>query len=154
MPKPLPPFKKMWQNFPAGSSEQVKNDIGGRVDAAWIGNTCSIRLSRALNYSGHPIVRDRAGLNTVSGADAKWYGYRVREMEKYLRATYGKPDIEVSAKGTSDLRAAVLGHRGVIMFDVSGWEDATGHVDMWDGKNIRYSEYFDQAKRVCLWKCS
>ena len=35
----------------------------------WITNTCTIRLSHALNYSGHPVNRGVAGLNTVSGAD-------------------------------------------------------------------------------------
>ena len=57
MPKPLPSLKKMWDNYPNGTAAQVKKDIGRRVDASCITNTCVIRLSRGFNYAGDPIQR-------------------------------------------------------------------------------------------------
>lgn len=134
-------------------STKVKKLIGGRVDASWITNTCTIRLSRAFNYAGDPIEKGLAGLNAVSGADGKWYAFRVREMEKYLRTVYGAPQIEVTENDPKKLRAAVSGHRGVIQFNVLGWSDATGHMDIWDGSRVRFSEYFAQAQGVNLWRC-
>lgn len=154
MPKPLPSFRKMWDNYPADKDPaKVKKLIGGKVDAGWITNTCTIRLSRAFNYAGDSIARGEAGLHAVSGADGKWYAFRVREMEKYLRAKYGPPHVEATGKDAGKLRGAVKGHRGVIQFDVRGWTDATGHMDMWDGTRVRFSEYFAKAERVSLWKC-
>jgi hypothetical protein len=28
------------------------------------------------------------------------------------------------------------GRKGVIMFNVKGWDDATGHFDLWDGGDM------------------
>lgn len=39
------------------------------------------------------------------------------------------------------------------MFDVTSWSDATGHFDMWDGNNVRYSAYFGESRSVLLWTC-
>ena len=96
MSRQMPSFQKMWDNYPdERDSTKVKKLIGGRVDASWITNTCTIRLSRAFNYAGDPIEKGLAGLNAVSGADGKWYAFRVREMEKYLRAKYGAPKLKL-----------------------------------------------------------
>ncbi len=51
----LPDFKKLWDAYPTGAAPDVKTQIGGRVDADWVANTCAIRLSRALNYAGAPV---------------------------------------------------------------------------------------------------
>lgn len=153
MAKALPTFSEIWNNYPnSHDADAVKHAIGGRVDAAWIANTCVIRLSKALNSSpGHKIIRNVGGLSTVSGADGKWYGYRVREMESYMVAMYGPPTI--TAEGSpAELVKAVQGRQGIIQFDVRGWSDSSGHFDVWDGGNIRYSDYFNKAHRVNLWE--
>ncbi|MEE9269930.1 MAG: type VI secretion system amidase effector protein Tae4 [Candidatus Krumholzibacteria bacterium] len=153
MPRPLPSFQKMWKHYPDEKDPvKVKKLIGGKVNYPWITNTCTIRLSRAFNYAGDPIRKGYAGLNAVSGADRKWYAFRVRELEKYLRAMYGDPQVEEVAGDANKLRAAVKGYRGVIQFNVRGWSDATGHLDIWDGTKVRFSEYFSQADGVNLWR--
>lgn len=53
-------------------------------------NSCVVRISRALNYSGQPIHQSVRAL-TVSGADHKWYAFRVAEFETYMRHEYGPP---------------------------------------------------------------
>jgi hypothetical protein len=121
------------------------------VDASWITNTCAIRLSRTLNYSNSPVPHGFAGLNTVSGADGRWYGFRVTEMRRYLEGHYGRPT--VTADGGEVGRSAVAGKRGIIAFAVTGWSDATGHLDLWDGAMCKHAEYFAVAKQVCLWVC-
>lgn len=39
------------------------------------------------------------------------------------------------------------------MFDVGGRSDATGHFDIWDGSQIRYHSYWDEAHSIYLWIC-
>lgn len=149
----LPAFDDLWTNYPNGEAEEVKALIGGNVNADWITNTCTIRLSRALNYSGFAVPRTVPGLSTVRGGDSKRYAFRVAEFRRYLRATLGKPAIEVTAlaPGAGVDRSAFIGQRGVIVFEVTGWSDATGHVDLWDGTMPAHAEYFAMASKVQLW---
>lgn len=154
MSKRLPPFQKMWKHYPnEKDAEKVKEMIGGKVDYPWIKNTCTIRLSRAFNYAGQPIKRGYEGISAVSGEDDKWYAFRVREMEKYLRKMYGEPDVEVTNEEPNKLLDAVADKKGIIQFKVRGWSDATGHLDIWDGSRARLSSYFKQSFAVSLWRC-
>ena len=66
-----PSYARMARSYPTGSVSQVKRLIGGRVNANWITNTCVVRVSRSLNYAGHPIPKRFRGLLTVSGGDGK-----------------------------------------------------------------------------------
>jgi len=145
----LPPLATLWNNYPLGPSESVKAMIGGAVNASWIANTCTIRLSRALNYCGDPTfrVRRQHGMHAVSGADGKLYAYRVREMKVYLERKYGPANV----RATSDFEDAVTYLSGIIMFNVN-WSDATGHFDLWDGFWIRNHAYFAEASEVLLWR--
>lgn len=143
----LPSFSSLWTNYPNGSSSAVKQMIGGNVNMGWITNTCVIRMSNAFNKSGTPIPNGHGGLATARGGDGKRYAYRVAEFKKYLESEYKMPDISGSSQGDFS------GHAGIIMFDVQGWSDATGHFDLWDGAAIRYSAYWDKASMVHLWLC-
>lgn len=154
MSRRLPSTLRLWNNYPDEKDpEKVKEMIGGKVDASWITNTCTIRLSRAFNYAGDPIRRGVAGLHAVSGADGKWYAFRVREMERYLRHEYGDPQIEKGSTNAAELKKAIRGKRGIIQFNVRGWSDATGHLDIWNGTTVRYADFFSQANKVLLWEC-
>jgi hypothetical protein len=141
----LPAFDKIWAAYPHGEASEVKKLIGGAVDAAWITNTCAIRVSRALNEAGFAIPRTVAGLNTVRGGDNKRYAYRVAELRRYMRTVLGRPDI------TSSNPDDFIGKKGLIVFEVRGWSDATGHFDLWDGTQPAHAEYFDRASSVQLW---
>lgn len=144
----LPPFGLLWANYPTDHDpEAVKRMIGGRVNLPWITNTCTIRISYAFNYAGSPIPRRHPLLSTVQGDDGHWYAFRVREFRRYLEQELKRADVT----GTSERE--FQGHKGVIMFDVAGWSDATGHFDVWDGTQTRYAEYWRLAKAVLLWIC-
>lgn len=145
----LPSVASMWDHYPDDhDASEVKKLIGGQVDADWIENTCTIRLSRALNYSGQPIPPNFPGLNVVRGGDGMWYAFRVRELRHYLEQRYGKPSFQ--ANGPEAFLNA-NGKQGIIMFDVVGWTNATGHFDLWNGRETRYSSFFTQAREVLIW---
>jgi hypothetical protein len=155
-PQKVPAFTAMWNAYPNGGAEQVKDLIGGAVDADWITNTCTIRMSRALNYADAPVPRgpsmDAAGLHTVTGSDKKNYGFRVAEFRNYLRKTYGAPTLDVTTETTMGVDPARFANKkGIIVFEVHTWTDATGHADLWNGTEPAHAAYFELASRVQLW---
>jgi hypothetical protein len=128
----LPDFDTLRGNYPDGDPNKVKSSIGGKVNADWITNTCAIRLSRALNYSGVHIPTHYEGLSVLSGADGMFYAFRMRELKKWLGATFGEPNIvKMQPSGGHITRQSFAGMHGVA-FDID-FDDASGHLDLWDG---------------------
>lgn len=143
----LPNLTSMWSVYPVGPSASVKSKIGGGVAGAWVTNTCVIRLSYCFNKCGAPIPKGEPGLNTTFGKDRKRYAFRVTEFKTYLESHYKRADV------TGASRSAVSGEQGIIMFDVDGWSDATGHFDLWNGSECAGAEYFSDAHAIYLWNC-
>jgi hypothetical protein len=144
----LPSFSLLWAHYPDDQEQdKVKQRIGGNVNLPWLTNTCVVRMSYAFNLSGQPVPNGHAGLTTVSGADGRRYAFRVREFKSYLENEYKAPDI------TGSSMSAFQNSKGIIMFDVSGWSDATGHFDMWNGSAAKYRDYWEKAHTIHLWVC-
>ena len=122
--------------------------IGGNVNLGWVTNTCVIRISYCFNKTGFLIPNGLPGLSTARGGDGKRYAYRVKEFKPFLEQRYKLPEV-----GGGSNRSAVAGKQGIIMFDVDGWSDATGHFDLWNGSECAGSDYFDKAQAVYLWLC-
>lgn len=173
----LPPFDRLVETYPAAQTvTAVKQLIGGGADDTrappgpqqWLGgangDTCTLRMSRAFNYSGSPIPHGFPGLRTVKGRDHLNYAFAVREFEAWVRRNLGPADITVSGKPVA--RDKFLGHKGLIIFDIvfgpnADGSRALGHADLWDGKTF-YDEingisgagdfdFFRRADRVSLW---
>ena len=157
------PFKwsDLWEWYPDyivyPLSIQVKKEIGGAVNASWITNTCAIRLSRTLNYNGAQVPGNFNGMSTVRGGDKLNYAFRVREMRKWLSYKLGTPDFDLEKQAGKKFDKKDLSSKlGIIAFDIS-FADATGHMDLWDGKNFSSEHttsksYWDSAKRITLWE--
>lgn len=172
-----PNFELMWKLFPDHAKyptlRTVHNAIGGTLKAnidvpgfeGSTGNTCAVRMSRALNYSTMPIspkLVKSLGLATMTGADGRNYIYRVQDMRKYLDAALGvNPLIALN-----DFGHAFGGRKGIMAFDVSGWTNASGHLALWNGKAFKEPKHDDyrnlrdnpatvlkepQTKRIILW---
>jgi len=155
-----PHWSDFWIEYPDygtwPDSAALKRDIGGSVDAAWITNTCAVRLSRGLNYSGVPLPAHAAGLLTVKGGDDKYYALRVAEMRRWLVQAIGNPDFDhKKKKGDPFDKTTLAAWKGIIGFDIS-FADATGHLDAWDGTKFsseyKVSDYWTPATRITLWK--
>jgi len=150
-------YALLYANYPKQDvPAEVKKQIGGHVDADWITNTCAIRLSRSLNYSGNPIPSHFPGMHTVSGADHRWYAYRMQELKNYLAHTLGEPSITATKEreGWID-KSLFTGKKGIIAFDIH-FADAQGHVDLWNGTSYIHEHiqggYFTRATKVVLWE--
>jgi hypothetical protein len=128
-----------------GKNGEVKKNYFYDENTGAEANSCALRLSRALNKSGldiNPKLMPNAKYWT--GADGKHYLMRVADIQKYLTIILGQPDI-VKTRGKTDITPADFGgNKGIISFNVSGWQDATGHVTLFDGKSCSYDCYFQQ----------
>ncbi len=156
MPARLKNFEQMWDAYPApgASADEARTLIGGRIGEG-SGNTCVIRVSRSFNYSGNRIPKSSTDeILTVKGGDGCNYALRVREFTRYLRRKYGRPDDvhEYPEAGGGEIPDSFKGRQGVIIFEVKGWNDATGHADLWNGARCRHNGYFHKASKVMLWR--
>lgn len=129
-----PKFALAWARFAEVhlSVAEVGSKIGGKVGqniaSGVFENACPIRMSYVLNYTGVPIPR--AGYHVSSGADRKWYMYRVPEMMLFLERTFGTADATHQRPTTQDF----AGQQGILAVRGTGWNNAVGHVTLWDGR--------------------
>lgn len=146
---------------PTNSGARVAKIIGGKVaeniapKGKWV-NTCAVRMSYILNHSGLfiPYIQKQ----TVSGADKRWYFHLVSHLIIFLNQRWGKPDIitPYPLPGGGEL----AGKKGIILFEVSGWDNASGHATLWNGKQCYDHCYFNQlganyrTDRANFWKLS
>ncbi|MBP1126289.1 MULTISPECIES: type VI secretion system amidase effector protein Tae4 [Pseudomonas] len=132
---------------PMNSGGRVASVVGGYVEKninnpdpsqKW-SNTCAVRMSYILNYSG--VIVPKIQGQTVSGGDQRQYFFRVKNLIDFLRQQWGKPDV---VKYPPSGGGALAGKKGLILFEVSGWADAQGHATLFDG-NICYDHcYFNE----------
>ncbi|ENZ9095862.1 T6SS effector amidase Tae4 family protein [Enterobacter sp. 214E4] len=64
--------------------------------------------------------------------------YQVRDLLIYLHKRYGKPDKTVENPKVSDFENM----KGIMVFTVNGWSDASGHATLWNGKTCSDHYYF------------
>ena len=170
-----PNFDDLLKQYPKAGVVDIKKLIGGAIDDTsqptgkqWLGgaggDTCTIRMSRALNYSGVHIPAKYPGLRTAPGRDNLHYAFAVQEMRRWLTGTFGPPDIDVRGKPVS--RQPFTKDKGIILFDIrfgmnpDGQTRAMGHVDLWDSKTFfdeltgvssPERDFFEIADGVSLW---
>ena len=159
--KKLPSWAELQKNFPNKDAKEVFTEIGGKVklnyDIGVFKNACAIRVSKSLNYSlgNHEIpffkTKGSDGNDVVqvsSGGEKFWYIYRVKALIEYLKQNYGAPKIVDSGKYKQTLK----GKKGIIVFEIKGWSDATGHADLWDGNKVIRDDYGDKAHNILFWE--
>lgn len=126
----------------------VAQVIGGKVkyniEAGIFTNSCALRLSYVLNYSG--ILIPFASGKTSSGSDGKWYIPRVKDLVRFLEDSFGAPDQTLLNPSPDKVK-----EKGILVFEVNGWSDASGHATLWGGAACSDSCYFGKASKTHLW---
>jgi hypothetical protein len=120
----------LYETIGGGLLEYYKNDPN-----SWE-NSCAIRMSKALNYSGVVLPNAPSKGGTIIGKDKNKYWIRVMDLKKYLYELFHKPDIE--EKAGPNAVDKFKEKKGIIVFEVSGWGNASGHFTLWDGKHLIY----------------
>lgn len=148
-----PDFKIAWDAAlriydPDNPGAKVANVIGGKIafninnpveSERWT-NTCTVRMSYILNESG--LLLPHVTGETVSGAEGRWYFFRVHNLIDYLERSWGRPDIVVNDPPSGG--GELAGKKGIVLFKVSGWKDATGHATLWNGDRCYDHCYFNK----------
>lgn len=131
-------------------------------------NTCAVRMSYGLNYSGLKLPKAAGTGASIQGKDKFWYWLRVKDLKAELARRFGGADEELAlsvipttllddkakmtavfdtrVKEARDFLAIKLDKKkGIVAFDVTGWGDASGHFTLWDGdaKTLAYADGHD-----------
>ena len=145
-------YKDLSNNFASIkslSAKELGNKIGGKVkyniDAGIFTNTCAIRMSYCFNYGGYEFKQNEYG-TTSSGGDGKFYIFRVRDFKSFLEDKYSKNKYTCKDKSKLD------GTKGVIVFEDCTFSDATGHLDLFNGREVEGHAYFKECNFYTLYQ--
>jgi len=156
------PFQNLWSHYPR--YDQFPSDpqkghptiwehAGGHVqmNEKIFGNSCVIRMCEALNQSGYKIPHLPS---TVSDSKHDWNFHLLKDLQPFLIQNFGKPEVYVT-HGSNTWRKQLAGRTGILMFKVNIWQDATGHITLWNGKNlvddVPEHDYTPLASEVRFW---
>lgn len=149
--------------------------IGGRFKNLYqhdaYKNTCAVRMSYALNRSGLKLGPAPSKGGNVFGGDGYLYWIRVSDLKRYLIKQFKGADEELNLPaipatliGDSDamsvqfkervtrakawLDVKLAGRKGIVVFEVSGWGDASGHFTLWNGstRTLAYAASHDNPE--------
>jgi hypothetical protein len=150
-----PSLAALWAAFPDHGRYRTMKDLytwlGGAAERNIYvpgfgpeGNTCASRLSTAFNKAGFPINSGLVGpRETLGTKDGSRIIFTVAAFRRYLLASLGKPTLDK----TSPYDDAFKGKRGIVAFSIN-WQDATGHIALWNGTTYREPRYDDYAAYV------
>lgn len=138
--------------YGTGKLADVANTIGGlvkqNIDAQTFKNGCALRMSHSLLNASKASITHGTRWKTSAGADSKRYIVKVKDMIEFLTDGFGPPDLRSGRPAASKI---FNGKQGIIAFAVGQWDDATGHVTLWDGKTCADHCYFPISKEAMLW---
>lgn len=129
-----------------GGKIKFNIDLGASDPNLGFTNACAIRMSYVFNQTGLTVPYIEGKVS--SGENGSWYIFRVRDLIQFISEKMGQPD-QVSELPTP---SHFKNKKGVIVFEVEGWSDATGHVTLWNGVTCSDSCYFPRARRALFWE--
>lgn len=125
--------------------ERVAQLAGGEVAAnirdkkrPWE-NTCAVRMSYILNQSGLTVPAMSG--QTVKGGDKRNYFFRVKDIIAFLKFRWGTPEIVAYPPAGG---GSLVGRKGIILFEVQGWSNASGHATLFNGTICYDHCYFNE----------
>lgn len=162
-----PRWTDMLNNYPDNSISKyifypkISKALGKDVDHKAYENTCALRMSVGLNKSGFLLPSPPSGgAGNIKGDDSRNYWLRVADLKPYLFKIFKNPDVDVTLPDLSStssyvhtelderlefVKTNVLSNiedkNGIIVFEVRGWSNATGHFTLWEGagRGLLYS---------------
>lgn len=130
---------------PSDSAKKVAEVVGGKVadhindkKNPWV-NTCAVRMSYILNQSGMTVPA--IPTKTQKGSDGRNYFFRVKDLITFLRKEWGEPQVVAYPPGGG---GALGGKKGIILFEVQGWDNASGHATLFNGSSCYDHCYFNE----------
>jgi hypothetical protein len=148
----LPTWDNFISAFPVNTNpsfstpQKMYSAIGGDVANFYVNentNTCAVRLSRGLNYSG--VTIPHIVNKTFKGADNKYYFIRAADINNWMRLTFGTNDGDPKAPHNGNhyhytgsqagehgvnLPGLLSGKKGIYSLVSSDLRWASGHADL------------------------
>lgn len=137
-----PGFQSLWDAYAEVGrlvAADVYAHVGGQAaehyqeDPVSYANACALRMSHGFNYGGYVIPRGTIipgqSIYRVRGSDKLPYILRVNHVIHFIKHNWGSADMVLQPAEAGRL----AGRKGLIVMEVSGWGDATGHVTLWNG---------------------
>ncbi|TRX29908.1 hypothetical protein FNW52_20475, partial [Flavobacterium sp. ZT3R18] len=171
----LPKFSNFLLNYPSHTDalyttpSQMFNSVGGmplsiyNANPISNGNTCAIRVSKALNYSG-VIIPNISG-KTFKGADNKYYFLGAANLMAWMKKTFGIPTgsnhLTGAQGGTNGVNFPTLlqGKEGIYILipnnQGSSGFSASGHADLFFANSCDGGCYFGATggvKEILFWE--
>ncbi|KIM04355.1 MAG: hypothetical protein KN64_07985 [Sulfurovum sp. AS07-7] len=171
-----PSFSRLWKAYEKVNlkAPDVYKLVGGNIYELYLEdckklqqyqvfqNACAIRMSYAFNYGGYKIptgtIIKGKEIKRFKGADNLPYIVSVDAMIDVLTHKFGNPEYGIATNG-KDISSQFSGKKGIMVFVVEGWGDATGHVVLWSGSRCSDGHwYFIQDRptvktiKVLLWE--
>lgn len=131
-------------------------------------------MSYALNRNGIVLTGIKKSMKSDKPTDKYNYWYTVKDLRDFLVRRFGQGDVErtmveknyIARKTEASIYVLdkIKNKKGVIVFDVEGWENATGHFTLWDGTRLLYAPkhdnpynenyyfWFALTKRIIFWE--
>jgi hypothetical protein len=170
-----PAWAEMKQHYPDSSiatADLYDRMIGGKFKGLYkqaaYQNTCAVRMSYGLNRSGLKLGQAPSSGGSVRGGDGHTYWIRVTDLKKELETRFKGADEALELKiipntliGDNDglnqvfqervmqaqdfLDTKLAAKSGIVVFEVRGWGDASGHFTLWDSgsKRLAYADGHD-----------
>lgn len=153
-------MKKHYPDKSVATATLYDTKIGGKFvklyDHPAYANTCAVRMSYALNRSGLKLGKVPTKGGSIDAPDKYLYWIRVSDLKKELESRFKGADEELAlplvtsamiaekpkaeaafkdrvAKARAFLADKIGKRHGIVVFEVSGWGDASGHFTLWDG---------------------
>lgn len=147
-------FEKLHANYPTQGRSELFHDLGADwiplIDNPNYQNTCSIRLSVALNKSGQFVDKTYREALTGSGQSIV---LKVSTMGRLVQASFGDPWGMSKEVGQTLASSDIPARKGIIAYHAN-WSDATGHFDLWHGTGFVGSGNLDDVASgydIALW---
>ena len=162
-----PSWADMSKHYPAKSvdittlyNKIIGGSFANQEKVQYLQNTCAVRMSYALLRSEFHLPRTSDKNASKLGDDKKWYWLRVANLREELSARFKGFDEQLNfemvdpardytaksiepfqkarrVKAEEFLNTKLRSKNGIIVFDVHGWGDATGHFTLWDGTAMK-----------------
>jgi len=113
-------------------------------------NTCATRMSYAFNKGKYKIKLPKNFMDEKTGEP---YIASVLNMIKFLKKQFGNSDIKFDGN-VDNFISKIHNKKGIIVLLIPIWDDATGHVTLWDGNScIDGSNHFnDRPTNILFWE--
>ncbi|WP_428737061.1 type VI secretion system amidase effector protein Tae4 [Sulfurimonas sp.] len=135
-------FKLIHKELAARCKGERESEGCHQVDYS---NACATRMSYTFNKSNFKLKLPKDFQDEKTGEP---YVLSVNKMTQVLEKAFGNSDITFDGN-PNNFKSEINGKKGILIFKVSGWGDANGHITLWDGTicpngNLDYNHcYFE-----------